>query len=61
MNQTIYPTKAEMRGAVEAYLKANHPEFYNKFSETYWTAYFNEHIHKDVSSFFGNLLLNLYR
>jgi hypothetical protein len=50
MSQTIYPTKAEMRGAMEAYFKTNHSEFYNKFSEVQWTAYFNEDIYKDVSS-----------
>jgi len=50
MNQTVYPTKAEMRGAIEAYLEMNHTEFYNKFTEVQWTAYYNENIHKDVSS-----------
>lgn len=50
MNQTIYPTKAEMRGAIEAYLKMNHSEFYNNFNESQWTAYYNESVHKDVSS-----------
>jgi hypothetical protein len=49
MSQTIYPTKAEMRGAVEAYLQTNHPEFYRKFTESSWTAYYNEMFHKDVS------------
>lgn len=59
MSESIYPLKAEMRGAVEAYLKKNHSEFFNKFTEVQWTAYYNENIHKDVSSF-ENLFLNLY-
>jgi hypothetical protein len=50
VSQTIYPTKAEMRGAIEAYLRTNHAEFYNKFNESRWTAYYNENVHKDVSS-----------
>ena len=52
MQQTIYPTKVEMRGAVEAYLKQNHLEFYEKHTEVQWTACYNEKVHKDVSSLF---------
>lgn len=48
---SIYPSKEEMRGAVEAYLTKNHHEFFNKFSEISWTAYYNEHIRKQVGSF----------
>jgi hypothetical protein len=51
MSQLIYPTKEELRGAVEAYLEANHTEWYHKFSEIQWTAFYNESIHKEVSSF----------
>ena len=50
MSQIIYPTKAEMRGAIKVYLRTNHLEFYNKFTESHWTAYYNENVHKDVSS-----------
>jgi hypothetical protein len=46
---TMYPTKEELRGAVESYLTKNHPDFYGQFSETRWTAYFNK-IQKHVSS-----------
>ena len=59
MSELIYPSKAEMRSAIEAYLEKNHSEFYNKFSEIQWIAYYNEKIHKDVRPF-KNLFLNLY-
>jgi hypothetical protein len=45
MSQTIYPTKDEMRGTMEAYLATNHSEFYESFEEMHWTAYYNENIH----------------
>ena len=47
----IYPIKDEMRGAIEAYLEKNHSEFYKKFEEMHWIAYYNENIHQDLSSF----------
>lgn len=51
MKMSIYPSKEELRGTTEAYLKENHIEFFNKFSEIQWTSYFNDNIHKNVSSF----------
>ena len=56
MKVTIYPLKEELHGATEAYLSENHVEFFKDFSETCWTSYYNDNIHKNVSSF----LLNLY-
>ena len=49
---TIYPSKEELRGAVEAYLSENHPEFFNKFTESRWTAFYNANFHKNVGFFF---------
>ena len=48
----MYPSKVELRGATETYLKNNHPEFLNKFSEYQWTAYFKNNFYKEVSSLF---------
>ena len=48
---SIYPSKEELRGATEAYLKENHVEFFDSFSEICWTSYYNDNIHKNVSSF----------
>ena len=56
MKLKIYPSKEELRGATEAYLKENHREFFSSFTETDWTSYYNNNFHKNVSSF----LLNLY-
>ncbi|GES87431.1 hypothetical protein GLOIN_2v1834793 [Rhizophagus clarus] len=56
---SIYPSKKEVYGIAEAYLKKNHHEFFNKFSEIQWTAYYNEHICKQlleqIHSFRGSL------
>jgi len=51
MKINIYPSKEQMRGTIEAYLTKNYLEFYNKFNEVQWTAYYNENIYKEVSSF----------
>ncbi len=51
MKMSIYPSKEELRGTTEAYLKENHLEFFSKFSEINWTSYYNDNIHKNVSSF----------
>jgi len=48
----IYPSKEELRGAVEAYLEANHHEFYQRFSEHQWTSFYNKKFHQNVNSFF---------
>ena len=48
---SIYPSKEELRRATEAYLKENHVEFFNSFTEIHWTSYYNDNIHKNVSSF----------
>jgi len=52
MKLMIYPSKEELCGATEAYLKLNHAEFFRNFNETRWSSYYNDNIHKDVSSFF---------
>src|SRR5947207_447129 len=51
MKMSIYPSKEELRGTTEAYLKENHIEFFSKFSEIRWTSYYNDNIYKNVSSF----------
>jgi hypothetical protein len=51
---SIYPSKDEIRGTVEAYLAENHPEFFNHYAEYRWTAYYNANIHKNVGSFLIN-------
>jgi hypothetical protein len=48
---SIYPSKEELRGATEAYLKENHGEFFNSFSEIHWTSYYNDNIHKNIRFF----------
>jgi len=48
----IYPSKEELRRAVEAYLEANHHEFYQRFSEHRWTSFYNKKFHQNVNSFF---------
>jgi hypothetical protein len=56
MRVTIYPSKDELRGAMEAYLIENHQEFY---TEARWTSYYNTNFKLRVSFFFfGNLFLN---
>jgi hypothetical protein len=55
---SIYPSKEELRGATEAYLRANHIEFFDSFAEIRWTSYYNDNIHKNVSSFLLNLYIN---
>ena len=52
IKMTMYPSNDELRGAVEVYLQSNHEEFFNKYSEHQWTAFYNKKIHKNVSSFF---------
>ncbi len=52
MNISIYPTKDELRGATEAYLIENHQEFYEKFTEAKWTAYYNSNFQLRVSCLF---------
>ena len=58
MNISIYPTKDELRGATEAYLIENHQEFYEKFTEAKWTAYYNSNFQLRVSCLSENLFLN---
>jgi hypothetical protein len=59
MRVTIYPSKDELRGAMEAYLIENHQEFYKSFTEARWTSYYNTNFKLRVSFFFfGNLFLN---
>jgi hypothetical protein len=53
---TIYPSKEELRGTAEAYLSANHSEFFDKFTESRWTAFYNANFHKRVSSFLFKFL-----
>jgi hypothetical protein len=48
----IYPSNEELSGCVEKYLKSNHPEFYDNFSEIKWTAFYNKNLQKSVSRFF---------
>jgi hypothetical protein len=48
---TMYPAKEELRGAVEGYLAKNNLEFYNRFNEESWLAFYNTNIHKNVSFF----------
>ena len=57
MKVSIYSSKDELRGAVEVYLSENHSEFFNKFTEVCWTAFYNTNFHKNVS-FFDNIFLN---
>jgi len=52
MNISIYLTKDELRGATEAYLIENHQEFYGKFTEAKWTAYYNSNFQLRVSCLF---------
>jgi hypothetical protein len=54
----MYPTKEELQKAVEAYLKENHSEFYQKFSEHRWTSFYNKKFHQHVNSFFMFKFLN---
>ena len=54
MKVAIYPSKDELRGTVEAYLAENHSEFYNKFTESHWIAFYNANFHTNVSSFLLN-------
>lgn len=49
MKVSIYPTKEELRGALEAYLIENHAEFYESFTEVHWSAYYNENFYIRVS------------
>jgi hypothetical protein len=60
MSISIYPTKEELRGAVESYLEMNHTEFYQEFTEHQWTPFYNKRIHQIVRSFFLfiNFLIN---
>ena len=51
MRVTIYPTKEELRGAVEKYLESNHREYINQFTETQWSGIYNKNIHKNVGTF----------
>ena len=48
----MYPSKEELRGAVEVYLETNYFEFYQKFSEHRWTSFYNKKFHPNVNSFF---------
>lgn len=52
MKSSIYPLKEELRGATEAYLLENHAEFYEKFTESRWTSYYNSNFHIRVSFIF---------
>lgn len=56
MKVTIYPSRDELRGATEAYLTNNHPEFYKSFAEARWTSYYNTNFKLRVSFF----LLEIY-
>jgi hypothetical protein len=51
IKMSIYPSKEEICGATEAYLKKNHSEFFEKFTDAHWVAYYNENFHKNVNSF----------
>ena len=55
-NISIYPLKDEFREATEEYLKANHQEYYNGFSKTQWSTFYNNKIHQEVI-----LLLKFYQ
>jgi hypothetical protein len=55
-NISIYPSKDEFREATEEYLKANHQEYYNRFSKTRWSTFYNNKIHQEVI-----LLLKFYQ
>lgn len=46
---SLYPSKEDSRGATEAYLAENHPEFYKQFKETRWTTLYNNNIQHHVS------------
>ena len=54
MKDNIYPSKDDLRGATEVYLIETHLEFYIKFTEANWEAYYNENIHIRVSFIFEN-------
>ena len=50
MKAEIYhTTKETSRAATEVYLEQNHPNFYNKFSESRWTGFYDTNIHFKVS------------
>ncbi len=50
MKAEIYhTTKETSRAATEVYLEQNHPNFYNKFSESRWTGLYDMNIHSKVS------------
>ena len=49
MKAEIYPTKEASRAATEIYLEHNHPDFFNKFSESRWTGFYDTNIHPKVS------------
>jgi len=51
MNISIYLTKDELREATEAYLIENHQEFYGKFTEAKWTAYYNSNFQLELIKF----------
>ena len=55
-NISIYSSKDEFREATEEYLKANHQEYYNRFSKTRWSTFYNNKIHQEVI-----LLLKFYQ
>ena len=45
MKAEIYPTKEASRVATEIYLEHNHPDFFNKFSESRWIGFYDTNIH----------------
>jgi hypothetical protein len=53
---SIYPAKEELRGATEGYLAKNNLEFYNRFNEESWIAFFNTNIRQKVSFFYNQLI-----
>ncbi|RIA97976.1 hypothetical protein C1645_731978 [Glomus cerebriforme] len=59
---SIYPSKEELRGATEAYLKENHIEFFSSFSKIYWTSFYNDNIYKNIKilTFFLKLLKQVH-
>jgi hypothetical protein len=58
MRVAIYPSRDELRGATEAYLLENHPEFYKSFTKARWTSYYNTNFKLRVSFFGGEFILN---
>ena len=50
-NNKIYAEKEELRLSVEAYLAANHEEFYKEFDRAGWLVFYYKNISKEVDIF----------